>query len=52
MAEYGPAAAVSQLERWRAAALRALRRGRGVRWAADFTGLPLVFVYRVAAGER
>jgi hypothetical protein len=43
---------MSQHERWRAAALKALRLGRGVNWAADITGLPMVFVDRVAREHR
>jgi hypothetical protein len=35
-------------ERWHKAALTALHLGHGANWAADITGLPLAFVYRVA----
>lgn len=42
---------MSQRERWKADALRALQLGRGVNWAADITGLPFVFVCRVAAAH-
>lgn len=48
----GPAerlAAVNRRERWKKDALKALRLGRGVNWAADITGLPYVFVCRLAA---